>query len=58
MVNIQQHYPDILTTSKSKTFTWVNELIWREFYKHLIAEFPKLSRGANFNEKYDSVALA
>jgi deoxyribodipyrimidine photo-lyase len=56
MVNIQQHYPDILTTSKSKTFTWVNELIWREFYKHLIAEFPKLSRGANFNEKYDSVS--
>ncbi len=55
MVNIQQQYPDILTTSKSKTFTWVNELIWREFYKHLIAEFPKLSRGANFNEKYDSV---
>ena len=31
LINIQQRYPDILTTSKSKTFTWVNELIWREF---------------------------
>jgi deoxyribodipyrimidine photo-lyase len=55
LINIQQRYPDILTTSKSKTFTWVNELIWREFYRHLIAEFPKLSRYKNFNEKYDSV---
>ncbi|MBH0011842.1 deoxyribodipyrimidine photo-lyase [Pseudoalteromonas sp. NZS100_1] len=55
LINIQQRYPDILTTSKSKTFTWINELIWREFYRHLIAEFPKLSRGDNFNEKYNAV---
>ncbi len=55
LINIQQRYPDILTTSKSKTFTWVNELIWREFYRHLIAEYPKLSRGENFNEKYNPV---
>ncbi|MDY6888259.1 MAG: deoxyribodipyrimidine photo-lyase [Pseudomonadota bacterium] len=55
LVNIQNRYPDILTTSKSKTFTWVNELIWREFYRHLIAQFPKLSRGDNFNEKYNGV---
>ncbi|KPZ58442.1 deoxyribodipyrimidine photo-lyase [Pseudoalteromonas sp. P1-25] len=55
LVNIQNRYPDILTTSKSKTFTWINELIWREFYRHLIAQFPKLSRGDNFNEKYNSV---
>ncbi|KAA1157318.1 deoxyribodipyrimidine photo-lyase [Pseudoalteromonas fuliginea] len=55
LINIQQRYPDILTTSKSKTFTWINELVWREFYRHLIAEFPKLSRGDNFNEKYNAV---
>lgn len=55
LINIQQRYPDILSTSKSKTFTWVNELIWREFYRHLIAQFPKLSRGDNFNEKYNAV---
>jgi deoxyribodipyrimidine photo-lyase len=56
MVLIQQQYPDILTTSKSKTFTWVNEIIWREFYRHLIAQYPKLSYYRNFNEKYDAVA--
>lgn len=55
LVNIQNRYPDILTTSKSKTFTWVNELIWREFYRHLLSEYTKLSRGENFNEKYNAV---
>ena len=55
LINIQQRHPEILTSSKSKTFTWVNEIIWREFYRHLISAFPKLSRGENFNEKYDAV---
>lgn len=34
---------------------WINELVWREFYKHLVAAFPRLSRGENFNRKYDGV---
>ncbi|WP_372762322.1 deoxyribodipyrimidine photo-lyase [Pseudoalteromonas sp.] len=55
LITIQLRYPDILTTSKSKTFTWINELVWREFYRHLIAEYPKLSRGENFNEKYNAL---
>ncbi|MGH1487101.1 MAG: deoxyribodipyrimidine photo-lyase [Cellvibrionaceae bacterium] len=28
--------------------TWVNELIWREFYRHLIDTYPHLSRSENF----------
>jgi deoxyribodipyrimidine photo-lyase len=28
--------------------TWVNELIWREFYRHLTAAYPHLSRSENF----------
>lgn len=27
---------------------WVNELIWREFYRHLIDAYPHLSRSENF----------
>lgn len=30
--------------------TWVNELIWREFYRHLIAIYPHLSRLENFKK--------
>ncbi|MFC6669167.1 deoxyribodipyrimidine photo-lyase [Marinobacterium aestuariivivens] len=28
--------------------SWVNELIWREFYRHLLVAFPQLSRYAPF----------
>lgn len=28
--------------------TWVNELIWREFYRHLTDTYPHLSRSENF----------
>jgi len=29
--------------------TWINELIWREFYKTLSFHYPELSKGAVFN---------
>ncbi|CAL4321560.1 Deoxyribodipyrimidine photo-lyase [Buchnera aphidicola (Thelaxes suberi)] len=29
----------------SDCFTWINEIIWREFYKNLIAGYPLLSKG-------------
>ena len=36
-------------------FCWVNELIWREFYRHLIVIYPRLSKYDNFNDKYNAV---
>ena len=32
--------------------TWASELIWREFYKHVIAAFPHVSRGEPFKRDY------
>ncbi|MEE2730434.1 MAG: deoxyribodipyrimidine photo-lyase [Pseudomonadota bacterium] len=29
--------------------TWINELVWREFYKHLSYHYPELSKGEAFN---------
>ena len=29
-------------------FTWVNELLWREFYKHVLVGFPRVSRHRAF----------
>ncbi|MCU1729201.1 deoxyribodipyrimidine photo-lyase [Pseudomonas sp. 7P_10.2_Bac1] len=29
-------------------FTWINELIWREFYKHILVGFPRVSRHRAF----------
>lgn len=35
--------------------TWINELIWREFYKHLSYHYPSLSKGAAFNPKTETI---
>ncbi len=55
LVNVQSQYPDVLQSAKSNLFSWVNELIWREFYRHLICAFPNLCKHKNFNTKYDSL---
>ncbi len=34
---------------------WVDELIWREFYIHILYHFPHVARG-NFRPEYDAVA--
>ncbi|MCR9279584.1 MAG: deoxyribodipyrimidine photo-lyase [Pseudomonadaceae bacterium] len=35
--------------------TWVNEIVWREFYRHIIAQFDHVSKGASFRRDYDSI---
>lgn len=32
---------------------YVNELVWRDFYRHVIAAFPHVSRGGSFHPHYD-----
>ncbi|ESP94416.1 MULTISPECIES: deoxyribodipyrimidine photo-lyase [Pseudoalteromonas] len=55
IARIQQRIPDILLRTKTSAFVYINELLWREFYRHLMFVFPKLCKGKNFNEKYDAV---
>lgn len=33
---------------------WVTELIWREFYRHLIVQFPEMNRGLPFRPEVES----
>ncbi len=35
--------------------TWVSELIWREFYTHLLCDYPRLSRGRPFKLATDAI---
>lgn len=30
--------------------SWVNELIWREFYRHILVSFPQVSKGKAFKK--------
>lgn len=34
---------------------WINELIWREFYKHLMVGFPRVCKHKPFNYDYGGV---
>jgi len=36
--------------------TWVTELIWRDFYRHVVALFPHVSRGQGFRTETDALA--
>ena len=42
--------PQVLDHPDSGAFTWLNELVWREFYSHLLVAFPRLSRHQPFIE--------
>ncbi|GLX79803.1 deoxyribodipyrimidine photo-lyase [Thalassotalea insulae] len=50
-----QRYPDLLVASDSPVFSWLNELIWREFYRHLLFHYPQLAMQQNFNRRYDGL---
>lgn len=50
-----QRFPDILLASDSPEFTWLNELIWREFYRNLIFHHSWLSKHQCFKAKYRGV---
>lgn len=42
-----------LTEGNPGIATWISELIWREFYKHLIVDFPEVCRFKPFKPETD-----
>jgi len=32
---------------------WMQELVWREFYKHVLVAFPRVCKGRSFRPEYD-----
>jgi deoxyribodipyrimidine photo-lyase len=53
---ILARYPQALVDDTCPAKTWLNELIWREFYRHLLVAFPRLSMNHNFNELGKAIA--
>lgn len=35
--------------------TWISELVWREFYNHILAEHPRLAMGQAFKKETDAL---
>lgn len=40
--------PELLEQREGGAFTWLNELIWREFYRHLLVAWPALCQHQPF----------
>ncbi|MCX7080828.1 MAG: deoxyribodipyrimidine photo-lyase [Pseudomonas sp.] len=36
--------------------TWINELLWREFYKHILVGYPRVSRHRAFRPQTEAIA--
>ena len=47
--------PFIFEDIKSPQFAWLNELIWRDFYRHLQFHFPQLAMGKCFQQRYENM---
>lgn len=45
---LRAEHPELLTYSDSGAFSWLNELIWREFYRHLLVAYPRLCKHQPF----------
>lgn len=48
-------FPDILVATDSPEFAWLNEIIWREFYRHLLFHEQRLCKHQSFNEKCQNI---
>ncbi len=42
-------------SGKPGVVTWVNELLWREFYKHILVGYPKVSRNRAFKPETEAL---
>lgn len=48
-------YPDLLIATDSAEFSWLNELIWRDFYRHILHFRQDLCKHNSFNVKYENM---
>ena len=45
-----------LDSGSSGIVTWINELLWREFYKHILVGYPRLSKCRAFRPETEALA--
>jgi deoxyribodipyrimidine photo-lyase len=43
-------------SGKIGAVTWINELLWREFYKHILVGYPRVSRHRAFRPETEALA--
>jgi len=46
---------DLARKALEKSDTWLNELIWRDFYHQILWNFPQIGQGKAFRQGYDKI---
>ena len=54
MAAINANYNDIYSGNKG-VLTWISELIWRDFYKHLLVAVPRVSMSRPYQQKTEKL---
>ena len=57
-VSIRELVRAARTHDSAGAATWLKELVWREFYFQVLANFPQVGRGESFRPEYDRIAWA
>ncbi|TYK66207.1 deoxyribodipyrimidine photo-lyase [Colwellia echini] len=55
LIALLNRCPDLLLATDSPEFSWLNELIWREFYRNLMFHEQKLCKHYCFKEQYQLI---
>ena len=45
----------LVLLAQKNSETWLNELIWREFYMNILYNFPRVGQGKSFKPAYDLI---
>jgi deoxyribodipyrimidine photo-lyase len=53
--HLMHYHHAAISDAGTGAFTWLSELAWRDFYRHLLVAFPRLSKEKSFNPKYDGL---
>lgn len=55
LARLQQECGEAIWDAKSDAGTWLNELLWREFYRHVAYHFPRVVKGQAFQTYTDAI---
>lgn len=52
---IEQELGELPMSRGERGFVWLNEIIWREFYRHLLVAYPRLSMNRAFKPETEAL---
>jgi len=50
-----QAFPTLLDGNATGPVIWLNELLWREFYRHIMVLTPSIGKGGNYNLRANNI---